>query len=101
MSCPGASAVRVGEQWEKAESTLRGGGSGNSQVRHSGLSQTLPMLPAMSTESFTLPRPRSRARSLSFPNIAPELGGLLLLAAVLYLWALNRNGFANEYYSAA
>src|ERR1044072_1682824 len=55
----------------------------------------------MSTESFTLPRRRSRARSLSFPDIAPELGGLLLLAAVLYLWALDRNGFANEDYSAA
>src|ERR1044072_8050507 len=55
----------------------------------------------MSTESFTLPRRRSRARSLSFPDIAPELGGLLVLASVLYLWALDRNGFANEYYSAA
>src|SRR3954452_9844568 len=31
----------------------------------------------------------------------PELVGLLVLAAVLYLWALDQNGWANEYYSAA
>jgi 4-amino-4-deoxy-L-arabinose transferase-like glycosyltransferase len=31
----------------------------------------------------------------------PELLGLLALAAVLNLWALSRNGWANEYYSAA
>ena len=31
----------------------------------------------------------------------PELGALLALAAVLYLWALDRNGWANEYYSGA
>ena len=42
---------------------------------------------------------RPRAVSLSLPR--PELIGLLLLAALLYLWALDRNGFANEYYSAA
>src|SRR3954464_1344631 len=55
----------------------------------------------MSTESITLPRPRNRARSLSLSLPAPELAGLLVLAAVLYLWALNRNGFANDYYAAA
>src|SRR3954465_6002100 len=31
----------------------------------------------------------------------PELAALLVLAAVLNLWALDRNGWANEYYSAA
>ncbi|MEA2444182.1 MAG: hypothetical protein QOJ12_1474, partial [Thermoleophilales bacterium] len=31
----------------------------------------------------------------------PELIGLLVLAAVLNLWALDRNGWANDYYSAA
>jgi 4-amino-4-deoxy-L-arabinose transferase-like glycosyltransferase len=31
----------------------------------------------------------------------PELLALLVLAAVLNLWALSRNGFANEYYAAA
>src|SRR5919112_499996 len=57
----------------------------------------------MSTSSISLPtshrRARSRAFSLTVP--APELGALLVLAGVLYLWALSRNGFANEYYSAA
>src|SRR4051812_21244493 len=38
-------------------------------------------------------RPLSRAR--------PELVALLVLAALLDLWALSRNGWANEYYSAA
>ena len=55
----------------------------------------------MSTQSITLPRPRSRSRSFAFPVPAPELAGLMVLAGVLYLWALDRNGFANEYYSAA
>ncbi|WP_433239753.1 glycosyltransferase family 39 protein [Streptosporangium sp. CA-135522] len=31
----------------------------------------------------------------------PGLWGVLALAAVLYLWALGRNGYANGYYSAA
>jgi 4-amino-4-deoxy-L-arabinose transferase-like glycosyltransferase len=31
----------------------------------------------------------------------PELALLLVLAAVLYLWALSKNGWANDYYSAA
>ena len=31
----------------------------------------------------------------------PELGVLLVLAGVLNLWALDRNGWANTYYSAA
>ncbi|HEY0516725.1 MAG TPA: glycosyltransferase family 39 protein, partial [Solirubrobacteraceae bacterium] len=31
----------------------------------------------------------------------PELAALLMLAAVLDLWALSRNGWANDYYSAA
>jgi 4-amino-4-deoxy-L-arabinose transferase-like glycosyltransferase len=55
----------------------------------------------MSTSSISLPARRIRSRALSIPVPAPELGALLLLAAVLYLWALDRNGFANEYYSAA
>ena len=32
---------------------------------------------------------------------APELLGLLALAAVLNLWSLTRNGWANDYYAAA
>ncbi|MGW0586971.1 glycosyltransferase family 39 protein [Streptosporangium sp. NPDC002607] len=31
----------------------------------------------------------------------PGLWGVLVLATVLYVWALGRNGHANEYYSAA
>src|SRR3954452_21024127 len=31
----------------------------------------------------------------------PELVALLVLAAVLNLWALDQNGWANDYYSAA
>src|SRR5262245_33328276 len=34
-------------------------------------------------------------------SIRPELIALLALAAVLNLWALSRNGYANEYYAAA
>ena len=31
----------------------------------------------------------------------PELSALIVLAAVLNLWALSKNGWANDYYSAA
>src|SRR5439155_18351694 len=57
--------------------------------------------PSMSTSSITLPfrLPRTRSRVLAVPR--PELLALLALAAVLDLWALDRNGFANDYYSAA
>src|SRR6059058_4509879 len=44
-------------------------------------------------------RLRTRVAAIRLPR--PELLGLLVLAAVLYLWALNQNGWANEYYSAA
>src|SRR4051812_23935850 len=55
----------------------------------------------MSTSSIALPAARRRSQALSLPVPAPELGALLVLAGVLYLWALDRNGYANEYYSAA
>ncbi|HLM25809.1 MAG TPA: glycosyltransferase family 39 protein [Thermoleophilaceae bacterium] len=41
----------------------------------------------------------ARVRALSWPR--PELTFLLVAAAVLYLWALDRNGMSNEYYSGA
>jgi 4-amino-4-deoxy-L-arabinose transferase-like glycosyltransferase len=54
----------------------------------------------MSTTSLPLRRlARVRTSSLSLPR--PELLALVVLAAGLDLWALDRNGFANEYYSAA
>ena len=55
----------------------------------------------MTTSSISLPRVarRPRVRALAWPP--PELAALLALAAVLYLWSLGQNGFANEYYSAA
>src|SRR5213082_3447503 len=50
--------------------------------------------------TISLPsRPAMRIRSIARPR--PELLGLLVLVAVLYLWALDQNGWANEYYSAA
>jgi 4-amino-4-deoxy-L-arabinose transferase-like glycosyltransferase len=45
--------------------------------------------------------PSERARRLALRAPRPELIGLLVLAAVLNLWALSRNGWANSYYSAA
>jgi len=58
----------------------------------------------VSTPSVTLPSPareRRSARARAIPRPTPELLGLLVLALVLNLWALDRNGYANEYYSAA
>ena len=44
---------------------------------------------------------RERARALSARAPRPELLGLIALTAVLNLWALSQNGWANDYYSAA
>jgi 4-amino-4-deoxy-L-arabinose transferase-like glycosyltransferase len=46
-------------------------------------------------------RSRDRLAALSRRLPRPELAGLMLLAAVLNLWALSKNGWANDYYSAA
>jgi 4-amino-4-deoxy-L-arabinose transferase-like glycosyltransferase len=54
-----------------------------------------PRTPATATAS------RDRVRAVRIPIPAPELLALLVLAAVLDLWALDRNGWANTYYSAA
>jgi 4-amino-4-deoxy-L-arabinose transferase-like glycosyltransferase len=59
----------------------------------------------MSTAATFLPAARTRraatdsVRRLALP--LPELGALVVLTAVLNLWALDRNGWANDYYSAA
>jgi 4-amino-4-deoxy-L-arabinose transferase-like glycosyltransferase len=42
----------------------------------------------------------SRLASLTARLPRPELSALMLLAAVLNLWALSKNGWANDYYSA-
>jgi 4-amino-4-deoxy-L-arabinose transferase-like glycosyltransferase len=44
---------------------------------------------------------RDRVRAVRISRPAPELLALLVVAAVLDLWALDRNGWANTYYSAA
>ncbi len=44
---------------------------------------------------------RKRARALTALTPQPELAAVMSLAAVLNLWALSRNGWANEYYAAA
>ncbi len=46
-------------------------------------------------------RLRERLAALSRRLPRPELALLLVLAAVLYLWSLSKNGWANDYYSAA
>src|SRR5215218_1653237 len=46
-------------------------------------------------------RSATRRLAVSLPRVRPELAALLVVAAGLNLWALERNGLANEYYSAA
>ncbi len=57
----------------------------------------------MSTLAFDQPR---RRKALARPSLAaltarPELIALLAIAGVLNLWALDLNGWANDYYAAA
>jgi 4-amino-4-deoxy-L-arabinose transferase-like glycosyltransferase len=42
-----------------------------------------------------------RGRATERPWVRPAFLGVLLLTAVLYVWGLDRNGYANTYYSAA
>jgi 4-amino-4-deoxy-L-arabinose transferase-like glycosyltransferase len=44
---------------------------------------------------------QASARALAARLPRPELAALLALAGALNLWALSRNGWANDYYSAA
>jgi 4-amino-4-deoxy-L-arabinose transferase-like glycosyltransferase len=66
---------------------------------------TPPASARAASSRFRRPDPSDRpparvgARVRSLP--LPELGLLLLLSGVLNLWALDRNGWANTYYSAA
>jgi len=52
----------------------------------------------------TLARPAtiaSRVRGVAVDRSTLAMGGVGALAAILYLWNLTLNGFANTYYSAA
>ncbi|MFD8563277.1 glycosyltransferase family 39 protein [Streptosporangium canum] len=53
----------------------------------------------------SVPSPAVRRAVLGAPGdprwARPGLWGVLALAAVLYTWALGRNGYANDYYAAA
>ncbi|WP_375386992.1 glycosyltransferase family 39 protein [uncultured Amnibacterium sp.] len=48
-----------------------------------------------------LPRALWRGRAADAAWVRPAFLGLLLLAAVLYIWNLSANGWANAFYSAA
>jgi 4-amino-4-deoxy-L-arabinose transferase-like glycosyltransferase len=64
------------------------------------LSQATPVAPL--TARFGAARQaRARLAELRERLPRPELGVLMLLAAALNLWALSKNGWANDYYSAA
>lgn len=56
---------------------------------------------ATHTQSPSWSRPRLGEKLRSIPLPRPELAALMALAALLNLWALGQNGWANEYYSAA
>jgi 4-amino-4-deoxy-L-arabinose transferase-like glycosyltransferase len=49
----------------------------------------------------TRPSLSDRVRAIRIPLPAPELVVLLVVAGALDLWALDKNGMANTYYSAA
>lgn len=55
----------------------------------------------MTSLSLARLRTRTGRRALTVARPRPELVALLVLAAALNLWALGRNGYANEYYAAA
>ena len=72
------------------------------------MTTTLPVPP---TDTPDLPPPPARHRSRvgrfflgpvsDAPWVRPALIALLLVTGVLYLWGLNKNGWANAFYSAA
>src|SRR4051794_18195970 len=87
---------RLEGAWEKPERRF----SGFSEAALAAVQASAPMVDAMS--AIALPRAESRLRLRLRAAVArPELLGLLLVTGVLDLWALGRNGWANEYYSAA
>jgi hypothetical protein len=67
--------------------------------RLSRLPPATPVRTRRRSEAFDQPRPVATTRRRALHR--PELGLLLLVSGLLNLWALDRNGWANEYYSAA
>ncbi len=89
-------ANHLGARWEIPENRALRELPGSSQPALARRAEARRM------STISLPETRRvRSRALSIPAVRPELAALLVLAGVLYLWALDRNGFANEYYSAA
>jgi 4-amino-4-deoxy-L-arabinose transferase-like glycosyltransferase len=68
--------------------------------RASAAAPTSPVAPATPLAGNS-ERLGERLRALTRRLPRPELALLLVLAAVLYLWGLSKNGWANDYYSAA
>src|SRR3954454_977135 len=65
------------------------------------LRRRLAVAPAGTAPSASVPTTAPRALTRFSPRLRPELAGLLVLTALLTLGALSRNGWANDYYSAA
>ncbi|MGD0455503.1 MAG: glycosyltransferase family 39 protein, partial [Solirubrobacteraceae bacterium] len=57
--------------------------------------------PGAAGRSHSRTRAPAGARALALRAPHPELAAVMSLAAVLNLWALARNGWANDYYAAA
>src|SRR3954466_100754 len=55
----------------------------------------------MTTPEHAAPPARRSLPRIRIAGARPELLGLLVVAAILNLWALSENGWANDYYSAA
>src|SRR4051812_8356585 len=55
----------------------------------------------MTTLEHAAPPARRSLPRIRIAGARPELLGLLVVAAILNLWALSENGWANDYYSAA
>jgi 4-amino-4-deoxy-L-arabinose transferase-like glycosyltransferase len=67
---------------------------------HSAASETASVAPVATAVGTAWPA-RARASALTMRRWRPELFALVGLAGVLNLWALAKNGWANDYYSAA
>jgi 4-amino-4-deoxy-L-arabinose transferase-like glycosyltransferase len=68
----------------------------------SGAAATEPAAPITASPGAAwASRAQTRLRALARYAPYPELAAVMLLAAVLNLWALSRNGWANQFYAAA